>query len=127
MRGKINIMKFNVEIDIDPDTMAKMAHGLSTREYFRIRRLMDTKARMRFINSMHRARAEYWKSGWRRWDREFVLAELRRRRDFLDDAFYWMNRWRAYELRKSFQRGFERAENRSRGTSERPAKETPDK
>ena len=119
-------MKLNVEIDIDPDTMAKMAHRLSTREYFRIRRLMETKARMRFINSMHKARAEYWESGWGRWDREFVLAEPRRRRDFLD-AFYWMRRWRAYELRKSFQRGFERAENRSRGTSERPAKETSDK
>ena len=107
-------MRLNVEIDINPDAIVKMADRLSTRNYFRVRRLMETKARMRFINSLRKARAEYWKSGWRRWDREFVLAELRRRQDYLDDAFYWMRKWRAYELRKGFQRGFKRAENRSK-------------
>jgi hypothetical protein len=44
-------MKFNVKIDSNPDTIEKTADRLSTRDYFRVRRLRGIKARMRFINS----------------------------------------------------------------------------
>lgn len=70
-------MKLNVKLDINPGTIAEMADQLPTRDFFRVRALIETKARMRFKNSMQKARQDFQKSGFKRKDLEDALAEVR--------------------------------------------------
>ena len=70
-------MKLTVKLDINPGTIAEMADQLPTRDFVRVRKLIETKARMRFKNSMVKARGEFQKSGLKRKDLENVLAEVR--------------------------------------------------
>jgi hypothetical protein len=70
-------MKLNVKLEINPGTIVEMADQLPTRDFFRVRKLIETKARMRFKNSMLKARGEFQKSGLKRKDLETVLAEVR--------------------------------------------------
>lgn len=50
---------------------------MQNHKLFRVRKLIETKARMRFKNSMLKARGEFQKSGLKRKDLENVMAEVR--------------------------------------------------
>jgi hypothetical protein len=76
-KGIVNTMKLNVKLEINPGTIVEMADQLPTRDFFRVRKLIETKARMRFKNSMLKARGEFQKSGLKRKDLESLLAEVR--------------------------------------------------
>ena len=73
----LTTMKLNVKLDIDPGTIAEMADQLPTRDFFRVRALIESKARLRFKNSMLKARGEFQKNGLKRIDLETALAEIR--------------------------------------------------
>jgi hypothetical protein len=70
-------MKLTVKLDINPGTIVEMADQLPTRDFVRVRKLIESKARMRFKNSMLKARGEFQKSGLKRKDLENILAEVR--------------------------------------------------
>lgn len=70
-------MKLNVKLDINPDAIVEMANQLPSRDFFRVRALIETKARIRFKNSMLKARRDFQKSGLKRKDLEDALAEVR--------------------------------------------------
>jgi hypothetical protein len=70
-------MKLNVKLDINPGIIAEMADQLPTRDFFKVRKMIETKARARFKNSMLKARSEFQKSGLKCKDLETILAEVR--------------------------------------------------
>ena len=70
-------MKVNLTVDLNAEKIAALTDQLPQKEFSRVKRLIEDKARDRFRGAMENARKEFRKSKLTRKDAENALADVR--------------------------------------------------
>lgn len=70
-------MKMNLTIDLNAEKIAELTDQLPQKEFSRVKKLIEEKARFRFRTTMIDAQKEFRRSKLTRKDAENALAEVR--------------------------------------------------
>lgn len=70
-------MKMNLTIDLNAEKIAELTDQLPQKEFSRVKKLIEKKARLRFRTTMIDAQKEFRRSKLTRKDAENALAEVR--------------------------------------------------
>jgi hypothetical protein len=73
-------MKMNVMIDLSADKIVEWMDLLPQKEFSRMKKLIDEKARSRFLNAMEDARKEFRRVKMTRKDAERAVADVREKK-----------------------------------------------
>ena len=70
-------MKMNLTVDLNAEKIVELTDQLSPKEFGRVKRLLEKKARLRFKETIMNARKKFKKSGLTAKDMKESLAEIR--------------------------------------------------
>lgn len=70
-------MKMNLAIDLSAENIVELTDQLTSKEFSRVKKLIEEKVRLRFRNAMVDARNEFRRSKLTRKDAETAMAEAR--------------------------------------------------